>query len=83
MKLKLKKYILLSVLVASGLFGCKKDEDEIKPDGSSVYVKDLPGDVDASMGTTPGKEQRPFKTLIYSLTDGSSHLLKTDADEAA
>ena len=82
----LKQYVFMgcvTALIVMMALGCKKGNDEILPDGTSTYVKDLEGDILASMTETPGKEVRNFYPLIFSLTDGSAHLLKNQAERDA
>lgn len=79
----LKQYFLtccMLVLAALLSQSCKKDNEELLPDGVSTYVKDLEGDILASMSETPGKELRSFYPLLFSFSDGSSHLIKNQAE---
>ncbi len=81
----LKKYQgpILIFLMFFTLLSCKKSSENVLPDGASTYIKDLPGDTLASMEATPGKELRGFYPLLFNLSDGRSHLIKTKSDSAA
>lgn len=69
-------FSLLSLLTIA----CKEKADEITPDTKSRQITDLPGDTEASVGGDTGN--RPFYPLIFNLSDGTYHLLKTKEDSA-
>ncbi|WP_233524394.1 HmuY family protein [Mucilaginibacter conchicola] len=55
----------VTVLFASA---CKKDQtNPLGEDGVSTVIKDLQGDIGASVGgSVPGKENRPFRDFYYN-----------------
>lgn len=79
------KLILLTLSFIIGLSACKKDKASEKTleDGKSTVVKDLSGDTEAAIGSPiPGKEQRPFYTFLYRLSDGKQIWIRNAEDEA-
>lgn len=67
------------------LVSCGKDKDYSigLEDGNSTVIKDLPGDVDASMSEgTDGKEKRPFQTFLFRFRDQKQIWIKTKSDSA-
>lgn len=77
-----KIHLCLSLAVAL-LASCSKDNESPAPeDKLSTTIYDMPGDTLASMGDIPGKERRPFHTLIFRFSDKSSQLIKNAADSA-
>lgn len=65
------------------LSACGKDKDYSigLEDGKSTVIKDLAGDVDASMGEgIDGKENRPFYIFLFRFRDQKQIWIKTQAD---
>lgn len=72
--------ILLTILFTAA---CKKDNatGPITDDGISTTIKDLQGDIGASVGGgEPGKEQRPFRDFYYNF-DKKLQLTDTAANK--
>ncbi|SKB42033.1 hypothetical protein SAMN05660841_00463 [Sphingobacterium nematocida] len=76
---------LFSISLIFFLAACGKDKDYGigTEDGKSTVIKDLPGDVDASMNDgADGKENRPFQTFLFRFRDQKQIWIKTQADSA-
>lgn len=74
---------IFSLTLAILFSSCGKDKDYSIgiEDGKSVVIKDLAGDVDASMGEgTAGKEQRPFYTFLFRFSDQKQIWIKNQSD---
>lgn len=72
------------LLYAMFLLSCSKEA--VAPDladGKSTVVQDLAGDTGASVGDgVDGKEKRPFRTFLYSLSTKKQTWLNNAADSA-
>lgn len=67
------------------LVACKKEEatEATLEDGRSTVVYDLAGDTQASIAEgIDGKEQRPFYTFLFNLSEKKQIWLRTAADSA-
>ncbi|SMG28551.1 HmuY family protein [Sphingobacterium psychroaquaticum] len=74
----------LSLVTCITLFSsCGKDKD-VRPeleDGKSTIIRDLAGDVEASMGSgIDGKENRAFHTFLFRFRDQRQIWIRTKAD---
>lgn len=74
----------LSCLLILSMACCSKSNigpPQPLEDGNSIIIKDLPGDIEASVGSTgPGKEKRDFHTFLFRFSDQSQIWLKTASD---
>lgn len=70
--------------LACASLSCSKEEvAPVLEDGKSSVIQDLAGDTGASVGDgVDGKEKRPFRTFLYSLTDKKQIWLNNAADSA-
>lgn len=80
---KIIRFLWLLFILPMLVLSCKKEETEpALEDGKSTVVYDLAGDTQASMGgNTPGKEQRPFYTFLYSFKDQRQIWIRDEADK--
>ncbi|ATL49922.1 hypothetical protein COR50_16620 [Chitinophaga caeni] len=88
MKYRNRTYLRMffyTMMLSIGFAACSKSETkDLKEDGTSTVIYDLPGDTTASLGDdTNGKEQRPFYTILFSFKTQQVRWVKTAADSAS
>lgn len=81
--LKTLVYLAAFVLILQGCSKSNIGPEENNSDKLSTWVRDLAGDVDASVGhTAPGKDKRDFHSFLFRFSDQKQVWLKTKADSA-
>ncbi|MGO1242941.1 MAG: HmuY family protein [Sphingobacterium sp.] len=81
------KHLFICIIACLLGSSCSKSNDgpaEDIEDGISIVVRDLAGDVDASVGNSgPGKEKRDFHTFLFRFSDQKQTWLKNKTDSNA
>lgn len=67
---RINKFIILLFILSGVLISCTKDQENPQlEDGKSTIIKDLPGDLGASMADgVDGKVKRPFEDFYFRLS---------------